>query len=200
MKFSIFGILLIIFFTGCEVTIDTGKSFNLKLLNSNEENVLVYKKPNGLFCKIGTNTPFTGIGIHKDLFFYENLRGNEHVFLIKNGIREGNFYSLDTKSRVVLEGEFKNDKLNGLVHIYMYENDLFLLTAVHKIIEYDNGKPLNLKFYNNNKILFAELTLYENEHQYKDGWLISSDAGYIKQTFKNGKVILTEPYDANKLH
>lgn len=194
-------ILISLLLTGCELTVDTDKSFSINIIDSAKEDVLIYMRPDGIYCKVGTNSPYSGIGISNEEQWVSSLfLTNNSNFTVKNGVLEGKFQSYNKENKIVAEGIFKDNKLDGILKTYIYEKYYFLTTPSNYIMTYDNGKKINQKIYNGDNIQFGDIS-FDEKGQYLNGWIVLESVGYtfIKRIYLNSKIISEESYDSNRL-
>lgn len=171
------------FFSGCDNDIlNTVKDI------TSTEPVEVYKKGN-VYCKIGSNKPFTGKG-KKTVYKSKSFT----LYEIKNGVLNGPFVDFDSKGRVVKEGYYKNNQYHGTVKSYDY--DPWGILGFKEVQYDDNGLYIREKAYGMNGTLITDL--YWDSKGKKNGWMITrynyEDYKVYKRIYKDGVEISKTPY------
>lgn len=191
---SLFLLFFILFFSACEIIINTEKDFSIKF--EEKKPTEVYKKGH-IYSKLGKTEPFTGIGV---VTLIKSIPHARTEYTIKNGILDGKFIDFNSNNEVHKEGSYKNGKLHGTIKDY-YKYGSMEMNRVYSdltIEEYQNGQRIKVKKYktSNNKLL-ADMTFDKNGNA--NGWDVNAnnfdDFKTYKVTYKNGKKIKQEPFN-----
>ena len=191
---SLFLLFFILFFSACEITINTEKDFSIKF--KEKKPTEVYKKGH-IYSKLGETEPFTGIGV---VTLIKSIPHARTEYTIRNGILDGKFIHFNSNNEVYKEGFYKNGKLHGTIKDY-YKYGSMDMNRVYSdlaIEEYQNGQRIKAKKYktSNNKLL-ADMTFDKNGNA--NGWDVNAynfdDFKTYKVTYKDGKKIKKEPFN-----